>query len=146
MTALADAERRRLEQLLGMTGSVHDGEALNALRLAHRLVAGHGLTLVEALTAAAGQAIELKRLTALEKDAYERGYRKGVEDGEAPPRRPASWPAFANYLLLRHPQLLNNWERTFLASFASSGWPTPTEKQRAKLEQIALRCGEKTPP
>jgi hypothetical protein len=36
MTALADADRRRLLALVGMTGSHHDGEALNALCLAAR--------------------------------------------------------------------------------------------------------------
>jgi hypothetical protein len=32
----SDLDRRRLAQLLGMIGSTHDGEALNAARLADR--------------------------------------------------------------------------------------------------------------
>lgn len=37
-------DRRRLARLLGMVGSTHDGEALNAARLADRLVRNEGLT------------------------------------------------------------------------------------------------------
>ena len=38
------ALRHRLARLLGMLGSAHDGEALNAGRLADKLVRGAGLT------------------------------------------------------------------------------------------------------
>jgi hypothetical protein len=37
-TALTPADRARLARLLGMIGSAHDNEALNAARLANRLV------------------------------------------------------------------------------------------------------------
>jgi hypothetical protein len=36
--AMAPADRERLARLLGMIGSAHDGEALNAARLADRLI------------------------------------------------------------------------------------------------------------
>lgn len=39
----------RLAQLMGMTGSVHDGEAINALRLANKWLAEHKLTWAELL-------------------------------------------------------------------------------------------------
>ena len=41
---LRDDVRDRLARLLGMVGSDHDGEALNAARLADRLVREHGVT------------------------------------------------------------------------------------------------------
>lgn len=47
--ALNVAERRRLARLLGMVGSSHDGEALNAARLADRMVRDAGLTWHEVL-------------------------------------------------------------------------------------------------
>jgi hypothetical protein len=44
------ALRLRLSRLLGMLGSAHDGEALNAARLADKLVRGAGLTWHEVLS------------------------------------------------------------------------------------------------
>lgn len=47
---LPDDTRARLARLLGMLGSHHDGEALNAARLADRLVRSSGLTWTEVLS------------------------------------------------------------------------------------------------
>ncbi len=46
---LPPAVRDRLTKLLGMTQSSHDGEALNAVRLANRMLAENRLTWREAL-------------------------------------------------------------------------------------------------
>jgi hypothetical protein len=43
-SAMSDLDYTRLEKLLTMLGSVHDGEVLNAGRLAHKLVSNAGLT------------------------------------------------------------------------------------------------------
>jgi hypothetical protein len=51
MSALAASDRERLARLLGMMGSDHDGEALNAARMADRLVRDHGITWIDAITA-----------------------------------------------------------------------------------------------
>ena len=40
-------ERKRLADLLGMTASGHDGEALNAMRMAHAFLHERGLTIRE---------------------------------------------------------------------------------------------------
>jgi Protein of unknown function (DUF2786) len=48
-----DAARQRLIQLLGMTGSAFDGEAVTALRLAQKLMREHRVTWEE-MTVAAG--------------------------------------------------------------------------------------------
>ena len=146
MSALAVADQRRLEQLLALAGSSQfDGEALNALRAAVRLAAGTGMTLPEALRVSVGTQLDLQRIAVLEKDAYERGFRKGVEEGGAQGPAPASWPALADRLLQQHARLLNEWERRFCASYLSSGWPEPTLKQKAILEKLAARCGLRTP-
>jgi len=51
---LLDADQgKRLANLLGMMGSSHDGEALNAARLADRLVRARGLTWHEVINALA---------------------------------------------------------------------------------------------
>jgi hypothetical protein len=145
MTALAVADQRRLEQLLALAGSSQfDGEALNALRAAVRLAAGTGVTLLEALRASAAAQLDMARITALEKDAFRRGYQKAVEDGGAQGAVPASWPALADRLLQQYARLLSEWERKFLANFIENGWPTPTAKQRAVFERIAAKCGVRT--
>jgi hypothetical protein len=147
MTALTDANRRRLEQLLGMTGSAHDGEAINALRLAQRLVANAGITLLEALSVPPNTtALDLQRIASVEADAYARGFRRGLEEGGgAVQDRPRTWPLFAQHLLDHHARLLNSWEQSFCNSFCASGWPEPTVKQRAIFTKIANRCGERLP-
>jgi hypothetical protein len=43
------ATRLRLARLLGMIGSGHDGEALNAARMADRLVRHHGITWLDVI-------------------------------------------------------------------------------------------------
>jgi hypothetical protein len=43
-------QTKRLSQLLGMLGSAHDGEVLNAAKMAQRFLGGLGLTWEEALT------------------------------------------------------------------------------------------------
>jgi hypothetical protein len=47
--ALNPADRDKLARILGMTGSLHDGEALNAARLADRLVREQGITWFDVL-------------------------------------------------------------------------------------------------
>lgn len=44
-----ELDRNRLAKLLGMIGSAHDGEALNAARMAHTLVRTAGVTWEEVL-------------------------------------------------------------------------------------------------
>ena len=51
--AVDPAIRQKLARLLGMLGSEHDGEALNAGRLADKLVRSAGLSWHEVLNAAA---------------------------------------------------------------------------------------------
>jgi hypothetical protein len=139
--------KSRIEQLLLLAGSsTFDGEALNALRAAVRLASANGQSLLEALRANTAMQLDVQRLAALEKDAYERGFRKGTaESGGTARRRPPSWPAFADALLQNHPRLLTEWEQGFLASFIAKGWPTPTVRQHAIFVRIATRCGEATP-
>jgi hypothetical protein len=141
---LSPADRRRLEQFMGMTGSQHDGEATNALRLAQKLAAAAGLSLIEAIRASAAQQLDLVRITALEADAYRRGYERGLEEG-AEQDKPRSWPALAHHFLTGHAPLLNEWERGFCSDFITKRWAAPTPKQRAIFERIATRCGVPTP-
>jgi hypothetical protein len=51
---MSPAERQRFVQLMGMTGSRFDGEAVNALRLAGQILEKHSLSWCEVLTAGNG--------------------------------------------------------------------------------------------
>jgi hypothetical protein len=141
---LDPSEQRRLTQILGMTGSAHDGEALNAVRLACRLISEAGLTWTDIVTAPPPAEIDLKRITALEESAFQRGYQKGLEEG-AIQTGPRSWPALVEYCLNAHPRRLTPWETEFCTSFLSRGWLTPTARQQPILERIARKCGVPVP-
>lgn len=65
-------DRTRLIKLLGMTGSAHEGEAANAVRLANKLLRDLKLTWAEAL----GEA-----RTVNGKDRYVEGYNEGAHNG-----------------------------------------------------------------
>ncbi len=151
--ALPEQAQRLLLQLLGMTGSDHDGEVLAAVRKAHQLVKGHGATLIEALQTTASNAIDLRRLTALEEDAYRRGYEAGraastADDGMAAvedvPCGP-SWQVFAHLCLRDHAAWCTSWERNFLQDWIDRGWSNPTPKQRAIFERLSNKCGVSLP-
>jgi hypothetical protein len=132
----AALDQRRLLQLLGMTGSVHDGEALTALRFVQRLVAGAGLTLVEA----AGQGAS----AAIETDAFERGYQAGFNDGyaEALGETAPPWRVMRDRCLTELHDLKPR-ECEFLVDLVR--WRTPTPRQLEWLEAIFRRCPRRTP-
>ena len=131
--ALPPEQHRRLVQLLGMMGSDHNGEVLNAARLAQRLVRDHGLTWEEVMT---GIATDIARELG---QAFETGYANGRA------YRPPSWRVFAQSLLDDDDGRLNSWEREFVASFIDRGWDRPTDRQQGVFERIADKCGVNTP-
>lgn len=153
--ALPDKVAERLERFIGMTGSDQDGEALNAIRMAWRLAVEQGMTLGEALDAAAQAkvvtgaiALDLKRLTQLEADAVERGRRLGREEalremgaGQRGPRTEWTWPLICEHCLTEHPMILTDFERSFLQGFLDRGWAAPTQKQLPIMQRIAVKCG-----
>lgn len=144
---LPEQAHRQLLQLLGMSASPHDGEALNAVRLANQLAARHGFSLIEALETAPAP-IDLQRITQLEQDAHQRGYEAGFEDGSAAATEgpPATWPVFCARCLRDHANILRERDLEFLRGFISRGWAMPTERQLPWLKHIAARCGVPAPP
>lgn len=145
-------KRKRLFQLMGMTGSKHDGEALNAVRLANRLLGELGISWEEALTGTNGAG----RYSADDmQEAARQAYEQGVEDGRRqatrdgqvkPVRIRPSWQTFAREIRDHFFGELNDWEEGFVESFIERGWPSPTEKQKGVFERIAdkldLDCPE----
>jgi hypothetical protein len=143
--ALAPPEQQRLARLLGMLGSAHDGEVLNAARLAQRLLATANMTWTElvatppALTPAE---IDLARIAQLEADAFERGRRAGLAEQT---QGFTSWPLLADHCLHQCGRLLTPWETGFLADFIARRWTVPTAKQHPIFARIAARCGVPLP-
>jgi hypothetical protein len=115
--ALAPADRERLARLLGMIGSAHDGEALNAARLADRLIRDRELTWFDVVTSAADH-------------RPQRG-----------PKPPQDWRKMAS-ACSRYPHLINRWEHEFLTGLPQ--FPRLSFKQHDCLRKIAVRlqsCG-----
>ena len=118
---------RRLIQLLGMMGSAHDGECLNAARMAQRHVAGLGATWEEVLnrTDSKGTFSE-DTVREAYSSGHQAGYAKGLEEGRS--TRPSdqgwiTWRGVAKDMLNGHNAKLTDWERDFCQGFLDRGYP-----------------------
>jgi len=142
----------RIVQLLGMMGSAHDGEVLNAARLAQRTLGELGLTWAEVVSEEGGKGdytaadVELAYQT-----GHASGYGKGYAEAKADsvvngPMPFQSWRGVAQDLLDNHDHLLTEWERGFFGSYLERRWGTPTDKQRAIFERVADKVGVGLPP
>src|SRR3954468_18633754 len=108
----------RLIKLLGMRGSVHDGEALTAARMADRLVR-HQLKLTW------GEVVQPSPT--------------GASSPE-PPRvwhEPGTWQEAAR-LAAQWPECLTEWEQDFLVSVVR--YPRVSEKQLAILNRLVRKA------
>lgn len=137
--------RTRVIQLLGMIGSAHDGEVLNAARLAQRELGRLGLSWEEFVAGNGGTAPANSR-------TYDTGYSDGFRDGLAKGRaahvtrpRADTWIGFARTLRDEHEDDLNDWEQGFVESYVEKGWPQPTPKQRGVFARMAEKLGLELP-
>ena len=112
--ALADADRSRLAQMLGLLGSDHAGERDAAGLAAHRLIQQRGLTWHEVLA------------PSLSPPDHEPA---------ADPLR-GDWRAMAA-ACTRFPHLIDRWEWKFLSGL--HGFPRLSAKQQAILVRIVTR-------
>lgn len=159
--------RERLIQLLGMLGSAHDGEVLNAGRLAQRFISDHKLTWEEIVnssattqTGAANRAAreegrqegyrqgleEGKQFTAEDRrNEYVRGFHDGVNSIEEPPPDDTSAPealdyaAFSELMNEHYHHRLTNWENEFFQNFSENAWTFATPKQAAIFVRVAQK-------
>lgn len=149
---MSPEKRIRLIQLLGMMGSDHDGEKLNAARLVMRLLGEEGLTWQEVFKGIPGHSnnssAEIDRAYNRGfSEGHSRGYTKGLAEGHAksPVRRVVTWVGFARELLTDYEDDLTDWEQGFLENYTSRGWPQPSPKQRAVFERIAEKLDLECP-
>jgi hypothetical protein len=110
---LTPADRVRLVKLLGMIGSSHDNEALNAARLADRLVRDRGARWSDVLDAPVldGAVLLQDFLT--------------------------NWKAIAHACVLNGAGVLSDWELNFCRSLAD--FARPTAKQLAVLRRLVVK-------
>ena len=144
-------DRGRLAQLLGMLGSSHDGEVVNAGRLAVRMLKQAGVTWQQLLAPTVNGhnesvVIDAARALLAENDQL----KDEVEDLRDQLRRarqrslqtPNSWgkprsTADKIEQALSWVAVLSDWEREFTVSIAGH-WRL-TEKQQARLDAIILK-------
>lgn len=144
MTLLGN-QRTRLIKIFGMTGSAHDGEAINALRCAQRLMQEANVTWEDMLH---GNGLLTYREGWQEgrQAGFEEGYAKGYREGQNAPRaRPRGWQGVVRVMLEEHRDDLSEREEEFLDSFRRRGWHTPTDRQRAGMASIADKLGVELP-
>jgi hypothetical protein len=110
MSALADADRRRLTQMLGLLGSDHAGERDAAGLAAHRMLRQRGLTWHDVL------------------------HERPADHGTDPLR--SDWRAMAA-ACMRFPHLLDMWEWRFLSGLHR--FPRLSTKQAAILVRLVTR-------
>jgi hypothetical protein len=127
--------KTRLIKLLGMMGSIHDGEILNAARLAHRLVKEAGLTWEQAIGGITGEQL---------RKAEHNGFNRGYEVASAKYRTP-TWRALCETLLEDYADALTPWEEGFVQNFLERRWGSPTERQREIFTRIGEKCGVTLP-
>jgi hypothetical protein len=142
--------RKRLIQLLGMTGSVHDGEALNALRLASKLMAEAGIGWSDLIGTGRWSDDDMARCAS---EAYQKGFLEARQQGAvlrktrggdfAPVNGSAgaaSYAEFAEIMLDGYDDCLSDWERSFCESWLNKRYQ-PTEKQMAIFRRMAQKTG-----
>lgn len=146
---LAPKQQARLIQLLGMMGSAHDGEVVNAARLAIKLVRDAKMDWGSVLNGKPVNGGMSSRVDeAAIRTAYENGYRRGLAEGHSRPSsgyQPSGWRAFARTLKDDYEGELSEWEWNFVLSFLARGFDEPTDKQRAVFERISHKTGLATP-
>jgi hypothetical protein len=112
---------KRLIQLLGMTDSQHDSEALNAIRLANKLLKEANVTWEQLLNAATSHSAAQS------------------QQAQAKPKREtwhSDWNTIAIDILEKYPNKVSPWERSFLEGWTINTFE-PTAKQYAVFERLA---------
>lgn len=131
-------KRTHLIKLLGMLGSDHEGEVVNAARMAQRLLGSEGMTWVEVLAPNGHTIVDPGSYNA----GYAAGYAKALNEDRA--RRHTkimTWFAFVRELQDEYENNLSEWEQGFVQSFIQRGFARPTPRQRDVFFNIAEKLG-----
>ena len=129
---LDQRDRDRLIKLLGMVGSSSDGEALNAARLADKLVKDRGETWATVLNG--------NGTAAANPFAGFQWHHYAPPPPPPPSRGGERWRTVADFILTYKDTLINEWEYHFLESIIARPGGL-TQKQMATLVKIGAKCG-----
>lgn len=131
MGNLSQVERKKLISLLGMMGSAHDGEVVNAARAAEKFLAARGLTWKDVITTEA----PASKLSVDDIMSYAQTFKKKSDYTELCKTKPA---VASKELLTQHKSRLNPDETKFLKDMLSIRYPT--DKQINWLRKIYAKC------
>ena len=133
-------DRSRLAQVLGMMGSAHDGEALNAAMVAVRMLKEAGLTWPQVLDGGQERvAVEATRVLLAENEQLQLENRELQEElARLPPVPPKvlglpRTPSEQIAQAIEWTAVLTDWEREFVADMHGR-WRPPTERQQEVLD------------
>jgi hypothetical protein len=135
-------DRSRLTRLLGMTGSAHDGEVVNAARLAHQMVRQANLGWDEVLIEP-GIAVDAARQLAAENEVLvTENIRLRQRLAQLGANLPTAWihPRSIEERIetaLAWTVVLTDWERGFITSIA--GRRRLSEKQLLRLDELTRK-------
>jgi hypothetical protein len=137
-------DRERLAMILGMLGSAHDGEALNAARLAVRIVKEAGTSWPEVIDGGR-VATEAARSLLAENENLQlenRQLQNQLARLRHPPL-PTTWalpqtPGEQAAQAIEWTAVLSDWERSFVNDM-SGRWRPPTQKQQQCLDKISSK-------
>ena len=133
-------DRERLATVLGMMGSAHDGEALNAARLAVRMLKEAKATWPEVLRRA-GRRRSGPRPPRRERTATASKPRTARRAGAIAPSAAADELGIPGEQIAQTVEwtaILTDWERAFVTDM-SERWRAPSEKQQAILDRISTK-------
>ena len=141
---LSEEQLRRLVRILGMMGSYHDGEVLNAARRAQKLLGSRTWEEVLCNGTVPGARWSDEDLAASINAAYKEGYAAAEEDAKTEAIKEFadsdSCPAFAKMCLTNYRHLLTDWEIDFCEDWSiKSRYEVPTDKQIAVFQRLARK-------
>ena len=133
--------RKQLDKCWALVASDQDHEAVAALRVARKLAAQMGFASLElAIASSTNQALDEKRIAAIEAEALARGREQGIAEAAGTKQFPC-WLAALEHILAETPHYLSSWEHGFATSYLEARWGSPSPKQAAILQRIADKCG-----
>ena len=145
--AAADIDRERLAKILGMLGSAHDGEVVNAARQAEQIRSSAGLTWFDVLRPPPTPVAPDPKPAPKPKPKAKAKPKASTASTERPKRR--SWPQTFDLTRPAHIEaacdfvlaydVANAWEQNFLASIRD--WPPPlSQKQTDTLLKLIWKA------
>lgn len=166
--ALSKDDKTKLVRILGMMGSAHDGECLNAARMAHRMLEDRKLSWPDFLDQSpAASGLDRAAWFAAYDEGRElgivTGHRQGCWDREELQRQlreherqikklqqeadslrreiEETWMGWSKMIIARHASSIGAKDLAMLVSFSEGNRVCPTFRQKAVFRRVSKRLG-----